>query len=420
LTTKVVLRDSQGKNIGLVGIGRDITTLKQAERELRHSNEELERRVEERTAEIARQAYILDVFMDNIPDNIYFKDLDSRITRVNRAHALHFGFSDPSEEIGKSDFDFFQEEQARPRFEQEQEIIRTGQPILNSEESDGIGHWLLTTKMPLRDEKGEIIGTFGISSDITELVKSKQAAEAAVDEADKARALAEIEKEKAEAAKNEAEKAHHDMEIANQTLAAQMWQTAGQALLNEKMRGEQDIHTLANNVINQLCDYLDVQIGALYVMEKDVLKVVGTYAYIRKNLAKEFRLGEGLVGQAALNKLPITVDVPEDYTPIASLSLGKMVPKHILFIPLVYDEQTIGVAEMGKLAEFTPAQVGFLEKAIESVAIAFMTAQARARVNELFSQTRQQAEELQSQEEELRAANEELEAQTESLRASKT
>ena len=87
--------------------------------------------------------------------------------------------SDPAEEIGKSDFDFFPEEQARPKYEQEQEIIRTGQPILNLEEPDGIGRWALTTKMPLRDEHGDIIGTFGISRDITALKQTQAALERA-------------------------------------------------------------------------------------------------------------------------------------------------------------------------------------------------------------------------------------------------
>ena len=133
----------------------------------------LVQRVEERSAELTRQQYILDTFMENIPDFIYFKDLESRITRANKAHAARMGLDDPSEEIGKSDFDFFPEERARAKYELEQEIIRTGQPALSLEETDGAEYWVLTTKMPLRDEHGEIIGTFGISHDITEMKQAQ-------------------------------------------------------------------------------------------------------------------------------------------------------------------------------------------------------------------------------------------------------
>ena len=139
----------------------------------------LVQRLRERSAELARQQYILDMFMENVPDRIYFKDLQSRITRGNKSHAIHIGAGDPAEVIGKSDFDFLPEELARPRYEHEQEIIRTGQPLLGLEEPGMMGRWLLTTKMPLRDEQGNIIGTFGISRDITELKQAQVALERA-------------------------------------------------------------------------------------------------------------------------------------------------------------------------------------------------------------------------------------------------
>ncbi|MBN2393957.1 MAG: substrate-binding domain-containing protein [Anaerolineae bacterium] len=133
----------------------------------------LVRRLQERSAELTRQQYVLNTFMENVPDRIYFKDLESRFTRANKAHAHYLGVSNPAQEIGKSDWDFFPKEQAQAKYEREQQIIRTGQPILGLEEPDGTGHWALTTKMPLRDEHGDIIGTFGISHDITELKQAQ-------------------------------------------------------------------------------------------------------------------------------------------------------------------------------------------------------------------------------------------------------
>jgi len=149
----------------------------------------LVQRLQARSAELARQQYVLNTFMENVPDRIYFKDLQSRFTRANHALAYHLGLSDPAQQIGKSDWDFFPEELARAKHEQEKLIISTGQPILGLQEPDGMGRWALTTKMPLRDEHGAIIGTFGISHDITEL---KQA------QAELQRAYADIEQRVAE------------------------------------------------------------------------------------------------------------------------------------------------------------------------------------------------------------------------------
>ncbi|MCI0420957.1 MAG: GAF domain-containing protein, partial [Acidobacteria bacterium] len=230
---------------------------------------------------------------------------------------------------------------------------------------------------------------------------------------------AEIAKEKAEQARAEAEYARKDIEIANKALETQIWQTAGQALLNEQMRGEQDIPTLARNVIQQLCKYLNAQVGTLYVSEDHVLRLAGSYAYTRpENLPPQFQIGESLVGQAALEKQPIVIsDVPADYIAVTS-GLGAALPKRLMVAPFIYDGQVVGVVELGTLSEFGPAQMEFLQNALESIAITFITAQAHSRVNELLAETQQQAEELQAQEEELRTANEELEAQAESLRMS--
>ena len=121
---------------------------------------------------LIEERYLLHTLMDNLPDAIYFKDRESRFTRTNKAHAKQFGLSHHAQAVGKTDFDFFTAEHAQPAYNDEQEIIRTGQPVVNKEERetwpDGRVTWVSTTKMPLRDAHGNIIGTFGVSRDITQ------------------------------------------------------------------------------------------------------------------------------------------------------------------------------------------------------------------------------------------------------------
>jgi PAS domain S-box-containing protein len=122
--------------------------------------------------ELEKEKYLAESLMDNIPDHIYFKDRESRFLRINRQMASIFGVDDPNLVIGKSDFDFFTKEHAQQAYNDEQEIIRTGEPLVNIEEKetwpDGRETWVSSTKVPLRDRDGNIIGTFGISRDITE------------------------------------------------------------------------------------------------------------------------------------------------------------------------------------------------------------------------------------------------------------
>jgi len=113
---------------------------------------------------------ILRLLMSTIPDRIFFKDLQSRIVRNNAAHARGFGTT-PDACVGKTDFDFFSREYAERTFAEEQEIIRTGHPIISQDQRivrrDGTVVWGSTTKMPWRDPDGRIIGTFGLTRDVT-------------------------------------------------------------------------------------------------------------------------------------------------------------------------------------------------------------------------------------------------------------
>ncbi|HUR47199.1 MAG TPA: ATP-binding protein [Candidatus Saccharimonadales bacterium] len=156
-------------------------------------NRELNLTLSQSNAELKRERFLIDTLMDTIPDHIYFKDLDSRFLRVNRAMATRFNLKDPAEAVGKSDSDFFAAEHARQAYQDEQEMIRTGNSLVNREEKetwpDGSVTWVSTTKICLRGKNGEIIGTFGLSRDIT----GRKEAEDALDR--KAKELARSNKE---------------------------------------------------------------------------------------------------------------------------------------------------------------------------------------------------------------------------------
>ena len=139
----------------------DISERKQAEQALAHERD------------------LLGTLMDNLPDYIYFKDRQSRFLRTNMALAKAFGLSDPGQAVGKTDFDFFTAEHAQQAYNDEQEVITTGKPMTGKEEKetwpDGRVTWASTTKMPFRDVNGAIIGTFGVSRNITERKQAEEA-----------------------------------------------------------------------------------------------------------------------------------------------------------------------------------------------------------------------------------------------------
>jgi diguanylate cyclase (GGDEF)-like protein/PAS domain S-box-containing protein len=115
---------------------------------------------------------LLDAFLEHIPDNVFFKDCDSRFVRISRAMATYCGLKDPTQAVNKTDADIFSSEHAVQALTDEKEIIRTGQPMLEKEEKetwpDGHETWVLTTKVPLKDRSGRIVGTMGIAHNITD------------------------------------------------------------------------------------------------------------------------------------------------------------------------------------------------------------------------------------------------------------
>jgi len=150
---------------------------KELEDAIEHLRQEARQR-ERIHADLEYQNMLLDGLMDAIPDNIYFKDTEGHYLRINRAKALSSGLKSPIEAIGKSDFDFFPEEHAVAAYEVERRIMETGKPLVDHEEKlrwpDGHISWVSATKVPLKRPDGKVIGTLGVSRDMTSHVEIAQ------------------------------------------------------------------------------------------------------------------------------------------------------------------------------------------------------------------------------------------------------
>ena len=153
------ISDESGKITNFLAVKEDITERKGME------------------AELNQERNLLRAMMDNTDDRIYFKDLQSRFLRCSASQMQSFHAKGVSNVIGKTDHDFFAKEHANDALQDEQKILRTGEPLVGKVEKetwpDGRVTWVLTSKMPLHNEAGEIVGTFGISKDITAIKEAE-------------------------------------------------------------------------------------------------------------------------------------------------------------------------------------------------------------------------------------------------------
>jgi PAS domain S-box-containing protein len=168
------LRNQEGKYLGRLWLFRDITAHKQAEACLKKANDlagEANRLLQDEQSIIDNERKMLHALIDNIPDFMYVKDLESRFVVANPHLAHAVWAKTPEELLGKTDFDFYPPELANAFYEDEQNVMRSGQPLYNREETgiDGEGNevYILTTKVPIRDSEGQIIGIAGVGRDIS-------------------------------------------------------------------------------------------------------------------------------------------------------------------------------------------------------------------------------------------------------------
>jgi len=201
------------------------------------------------------------------------------------------------------------------------------------------------------------------------------------------------------------------------------WTNNGLASFSDILRNKQslDFESLTNEILRQLVIYLEVNQGAIFIMEGDspentYLQMVACYAYNRKkHLNKRVEIGEGLVGQCVLEKQPCYMtQVPRDYVNITS-GLGEATPSSVFISPLIIGDNVFGVIEIASFHMLEAFKQEFMLKLSENIAATIKTVKENDRNIVLLRSSQQQAEELKAQEEELRQNMEELEATQEEM-----
>ncbi|MFI6181298.1 response regulator, partial [Nonomuraea sp. NPDC051191] len=187
------------------------------------------------------------------------------------------------------------------------------------------------------------------------------------------------------------------------------WLKSNLARMSGLMQGHRDLAAVAELVMNELAPLVGAQYGAFFSAEENELQLISAYGYpADPGRPTRFRLGEALVGQAARSRRTITMaDVPPGYITISS-GLGRTDPSSVIVLPIVVEEQVLGVIELASVQAFTPVHRVFLDQLMETIGVNLNTIVANARTDELLKESQRLAVELQARSEELQQQQEEL------------
>jgi HAMP domain-containing protein/CheY-like chemotaxis protein/signal transduction histidine kinase len=210
----------------------------------------------------------------------------------------------------------------------------------------------------------------------------------------------------------------------------QDWLKTNLAKFSRMMQGQKDLESVSRLIMSELTPLVSAHHGAFFILDQEggvpMLRLIASYAYrTRKHVGNLFAIGEGLVGQAALEKQPILLqNVPDDYIQITS-GLGEAPPRNIIVLPVLFEGEVKAVIELASFLPFSAIHQTFLDQLSESIGVVLNMIGASMRTEELLEQSQKltqelqsQSKELQSQQDELKRSNSELEAQAKTLRQS--
>ncbi|HEX4591590.1 MAG TPA: response regulator, partial [Gemmataceae bacterium] len=193
----------------------------------------------------------------------------------------------------------------------------------------------------------------------------------------------------------------------------QDWLKTNLAKFSRMLQGQRDLTNVGRMILSELCPVVDAQHAEFYVLEgggetQQLALLAGYAAEGRESTGKRLRLGEGLVGQCAVEKQKILLNnLPTDYIRISS-GLGDAPPRSALVLPLIFEGQVMGVLELASFEGFNPTHQAFLDQLTESISIVLNTIQANMRTEDLLKQSQSLAQQLQTRQEQLQNTNEEL------------
>ncbi len=200
----------------------------------------------------------------------------------------------------------------------------------------------------------------------------------------------------------------------------QDWLKTNLAKFTRMLQGQRNLETVSRMILSELAPLVNAHHGIFYILDSNnFLKMLSTYAFTeRKNLANRIQIGEGLVGQCALERQKILLtNVPSDYVKVSS-GLGEATPLCVIVLPILFEEQVIAVIELATFNFFRDIHINFLDQLTESIGIVMTTISTGMRTEELLKQSQELANELRSQQSELTETNRRLEEQAKSLQAS--
>ncbi|HEY8375470.1 MAG TPA: response regulator, partial [Nannocystis sp.] len=245
-----------------------------------------------------------------------------------------------------------------------------------------------------------------LAANLTTQVRAISDVATAVIQGDLSRAISVEARGEVQALKDTINQMITNLRDTTRTNKEQDWLKTNLARFFGLMQGQRSLESLARLVMSELTPVVGAQHGAMYLMEhaggKPTLRLVSSYAFIRrKHLASRFILGEGLVGQCALERKPILVtEVPDDYIQVSS-GLGEASPRNVAVFPVLFEEEVRGVIELASFHEFAPIQLTFIEQLMLNIGLQINLIGTSVRTEELLQQLQGSNQELERRRKEL-------------------